>query len=242
MDINTISTLIVVPILVEVITGAFSLIAAKITANASKDETNDGNKDENPSPKKGVPSFAFAGVGILLIVGAIVSCVYTWNQFQRFKNMPDVVLHNGHMYRICDESCTWSSAKENCEKLGGHLVTINSETELNFINKLITIGDKEYYWLGASDKQTEGYWVWVTGEPLDDVIECWESNQPDNYDGKEHYLICSRDSKGWNDIGNEGHHWWRSYTDENHTPAEKNEDGTTRLHATKNVGYICEWE
>jgi hypothetical protein len=37
----------------------------------------------------------------------------------------------GHRYQIIDTSMYWKDAKEYCESLGGHLVTITDEEEKN---------------------------------------------------------------------------------------------------------------
>ena len=44
--------------------------------------------------------------------------------------------YNGHTYAVYDVYLTWSEAKDYCEKIGGHLVTITSEQEQNNIQLL----------------------------------------------------------------------------------------------------------
>lgn len=57
----------------------------------------------------------------------------------------------GHRYQIFDTSMSWTDAEAYCESLGGHLVTITSEEEQKFIiNNLLTIGNKNTYFIGLS--------------------------------------------------------------------------------------------
>ena len=68
------------------------------------------------------------------------------------------------LYEIIEGSFTWQEAKVDAEFRGGHLATITSLEEQQ-TGELLTQGD--FYWLGATDEQSEGVWEWVTGEPFD---------------------------------------------------------------------------
>ena len=59
-----------------------------------------------------------------------------------YQEVVDSVYQN-HSYKVFDESMTWQQAKEKCESLGGHLVTITSQGEQNFVSKLLTNGSKK---------------------------------------------------------------------------------------------------
>ena len=45
---------------------------------------------------------------------------------------------NGHSYMFFSEKANYQTAKNNCEKIGGHLVTIDSKEENDF---LVSIGN-----------------------------------------------------------------------------------------------------
>ncbi|KJU81410.1 C-type lectin domain protein [Candidatus Magnetobacterium bavaricum] len=40
---------------------------------------------------------------------------------------------NNHTYQRIDTQMTWADAKANCEKLGGYLATVTSDSENKFL-------------------------------------------------------------------------------------------------------------
>jgi len=85
----------------------------------------------------------------------------------------------GHHYQILDYSMTWTAAKDYCERLGGHLVTITSEEEQAFIETLLTEDcHKKQYWIGASMDGSSSKAEWVSGEDFE--YTNWSSNEPIN--------------------------------------------------------------
>ena len=47
--------------------------------------------------------------------------------------------YNGHLYSVIDTPMSWNDAKEYCEEIGGHLVTITDNDEQEFVqNQLLT--------------------------------------------------------------------------------------------------------
>ena len=123
--------------------------------------------------------------------------------------------YNGNHYQVFDEQTTWFQAKTKCEQLGGHLVTITSQGEQNFVNSMLDV-DKSwtYYWLGATDEVSEGNWRWVTGEPFN--YTAWNPGEPNNITGNENYLHMSTKDGKWND--------------------------TVATLTLAESGYICEWD
>lgn len=132
---------------------------------------------------------------------------------------------NGHTYKMFDDGISWARAKEACEQMGGHLVTITSQQEQDFIESIIPSG-VTYYWIGLTDEASEGDFRWVTGEPLS--YNNWLIGQPDNYDNSEHYVTIPSMDLEYSD--------WVSYFGQwNDSPDFGNE-----IHS--DTGYICEWE
>ncbi|MDA7676359.1 hypothetical protein N8584_00040 [bacterium] len=98
-------------------------------------------------------------------------------------------------YEIVEGSFTWHEAKADAEARGGHLATITSELEQN---KIWALGAQSE-WLGGTDEGSEGNWRWVTGEAWDYTNWDTSLNQPDNNNGKEHYLHFHNGRSFWND-------------------------------------------
>jgi len=125
---------------------------------------------------------------------------------------------NGHYYEavLVPGGITWDDANAAAEAKGGHLATITSGTENEFVYNLIA-GDDSYWfvdsynngigpWLGGyqpeGSPESAGGWTWVTGEPFS--YTNWEINQPDNGNGREDRLnfvgIKTLKSPRWNDL------------------------------------------
>lgn len=148
-------------------------------------------------------------------------------------NIPeDAPTFNGHTYYLYT-GYTWQEAKDYCESVGGHLVTITSQEEMDFIvNDLESKSEKaNCYWIGL---QRDGdSWKWITDEPFS--YSNWAENEPNNYkdNGENVVHLFGKeytDDKGtkragtWNDVTNEG--------------AEYISD----FYTLNNFGYICEWD
>ena len=68
----------------------------------------------------------------------------------------------GHRYLFIPKFLRWDEAKKFCEDLGGHLLTVNSREENDFISSLFKTGC--WFWLGLTT--TDRKHAWVTGEPV----------------------------------------------------------------------------
>ena len=114
---------------------------------------------------------------------------------------PDGWSHfNLSCYILIKKSLSWSVAEGYCNKLGGHLASVHSLEENDFISGL---ADGEY-WIGANDMKTEGQWVWSDGSALG--YTNWFAGEPNDssppYYGREdcmHYRKYSSGRKQWND-------------------------------------------
>ena len=81
---------------------------------------------------------------------------------------------NQHLYLYVKKDMNWHDARDYCAAQNGHLVTIDSASENDFIFHL-TGGNT---WLGATDEIQEGTWVWVTGETWS--YSNWDEGEPNN--------------------------------------------------------------
>jgi serine/threonine protein kinase/Leucine-rich repeat (LRR) protein len=80
------------------------------------------------------------------------------NNTERLKSLAREF--QGHRYLFIPKFMKWEEARECCERLGGHLVTITSKEENDFVTALRPSGN--WFWLGL--KTTANGHEWVTGE------------------------------------------------------------------------------
>ena len=106
---------------------------------------------------------------------------------------------NGNKYEIYDVNMSWIEAKAKCEELGGHLVTVNNEDEMNAVHQLMSQGQYAMHWLGITDEEQEGAWKDITGNVL--VYSNWRAGSPDNDNNVEHYGLILNDGT-WGDVSN----------------------------------------
>ncbi|XP_048251360.1 perlucin-like [Haliotis rufescens] len=91
--------------------------------------------------------------------------------------------------------------KAYCRYMESHLATIANKDEDDFLRgHAIRRGKAESYWLGATDLNLEGRWLWEGRRPM--VYSNWSPHQPDNYKGREHCLEMRRSYSNylWNDV------------------------------------------
>ena len=154
-------------------------------------------------------------------IGKILKKLPVQNDSVKTKNYSEF---DGHYYKIFNEGMTWQEAKRYCENISGHLVTITSEREQNFIYDLLMMnGVRNSYWIGGF-KGSNGEWRWITNEKFS--YNNWGWNQPDG-DGTA-LMIYFSTSNGWkmgdwNDLNSTGN------------------NGQT-FFGVNNFGFICEWE
>ncbi|MBR1398486.1 MAG: C-type lectin domain-containing protein [Selenomonadaceae bacterium] len=138
--------------------------------------------------------------------------------------------YDGHYYKVYDKSMTWDRAQEYCEKMGGHLVTINSSGEQDFVSRLISSkGNRNCYWIGGV-RSSNRHWKWVTDENFS--YTNWAEGQPDNFTDEEDSLMMYRRKNPsssshlgqWNDIRYDG------------------DCNGEDFFGKKNFGFVCEWD
>ncbi len=98
--------------------------------------------------------------------GAPVGCADTANIYE--------FTYDNKTYEVVREKKSWSNAAACAEERGGYLVEINGQSEQNAVYDAIingagvsstyTVvnngGGIAYVWIGATDKSTEGSWLW----------------------------------------------------------------------------------
>ncbi|XP_063997706.1 hepatic lectin-like [Pogoniulus pusillus] len=77
-------------------------------------------------------------------------------------------------YSFSSQAMSWQDAKETCTDLGAHLVIVDSEEEQTFLVENINSSSSSY-WLGVTDQEKEGIWVWTNGNrPTISYWNTWE--------------------------------------------------------------------
>ena len=146
--------------------------------------------------------------------------------------------YNGHYYKVFSTYFDWDfyACEDNCVSMGGHLVSINSQGEQDFVMSILGTGIKTdpNYWIGLV--RDGASWRWLDGSQYtysnwdmwinDEGEENW---QPDNYENQENavrlaavdqqfeYWKCNKG--GWLDTNEKG-------------------DSDAPLDS---FGYVCEW-
>jgi hypothetical protein len=89
---------------------------------------------------------------------------------------------NGHVYYLLSAN-TWTQSENEAIALGGHLVTINDDAENDWVYDTFSQfgGARRALWLGLTDRQEEGKFVWASGEPSS--YTHLSPGQPDNGGG-----------------------------------------------------------
>jgi hypothetical protein len=169
-----------------------------------------GGRTEKHSISMGTFSKKAIYVVIALCMTVVFSCKDDDDNDNKEGDSP-YFQHSGHSYLIVKEKKTWSAASADATAKGGYLVEINNLEEQNAIydtikkSGILTTyvavsdgGGAAYIWIGASDKDTEGEWVWKgsntkfwsgtgSGSAVDNKYHNWggkkagSTNEPDNY-------------------------------------------------------------
>lgn len=86
---------------------------------------------------------------------------------------------NGHAYYLLTQA-NWTQSETEAVALGGHLVTINDQAENDWVFQTFGsyAGVARALWIGLNDAQTEGTFVWASGEQS--TFTHWSPPQPDN--------------------------------------------------------------
>nr|XP_015827106.2 neurocan core protein isoform X1 [Nothobranchius furzeri] len=111
-------------------------------------------------------------------------CEHSWRKF------------HGHCYRYFSRRHTWEDAEKDCREHNGHLASIHSTAEQNFIRGL----SHDNTWIGLNDRTVEDDFQWT--DKMDLQYENWRENQPDNFfaGGEDCVVMIARENGKWNDV------------------------------------------
>ena len=114
---------------------------------------------------------------------------------------------NGHWYQVRPKAGSWAACNALAESLRGHLATLGSATESDFLEPIIPRQNLVWNRTYVGGRQVPGAvgdqgWYWIDGTPWS--YTRWEAAQPD---GGEGFLAVYRDQVGgsyvyrWGDYG-----------------------------------------
>ncbi|XP_062300963.1 ladderlectin-like isoform X1 [Scomber scombrus] len=122
------------------------------------------------------------------LVKRVITCPYGWTRIYR------------SCFRFISTPKRWTRAENYCQRLGGNLASVRSIWQYRRIQRMIWLAIHRYVgiWIGGSDAQEEGTWLWSDGKQF--VYRYWCSGQPNNAGGKQHCLAMNYSgSRCWND-------------------------------------------
>lgn len=83
----------------------------------------------------------------------------------------------------------WEDSRKDCVKRGADLVMPKTKEEIDFVVRI-----HERTWIGLTDKNHEGTWLWVDGSEL--MTAFWDTGEPNNAGDED----CAEFKNGkWND-------------------------------------------
>uniref|UniRef100_A0A7M6DLQ4 Uncharacterized protein n=1 Tax=Clytia hemisphaerica TaxID=252671 RepID=A0A7M6DLQ4_9CNID len=157
-------------------------------------QVTDETKDENV--------FTLPSVKLSNVEGGDFSCVVVIDNMTFFSNttkfIPEnqVTSFNEAQYYFSISKKNWQSAENDCIYLGGHLTSVHSQAENEFINQEIkrTTGNV-IVWYGGERKNN--VFVWTDGTIFTKTF--WNTGEPNNLGGNENCLNVYATGM-WNDI------------------------------------------
>uniref|UniRef100_H2LFZ0 C-type lectin domain-containing protein n=2 Tax=Oryzias latipes TaxID=8090 RepID=H2LFZ0_ORYLA len=102
-------------------------------------------------------------------------------------------------YKYVATPMTWGNAELHCVSQNANLVSVHSVEEEAFVKMLIQNFDpaEAPTWIGLSDAQEEGGWLWSDGTKVD--FQAWDLAQPDNQKIENCGHTNHGINKKWND-------------------------------------------
>lgn len=131
---------------------------------------------------------------------------------------PIALEYNGHYYDVYSDASSWNEAKEKCESMGGHLVTLTTQEEDERVYNFLTESGYKSAFLGLKMKKTKKgkeKWYWIVGKKKKVSYAHWTEGEPDT--------------------GDDGNCIYGAY-------GERDESAWRALSASYLTTYICEWD
>ena len=130
----------------------------------------------------------------LMSCAVLTAMLFGWaGAYVKYQNIaaekrhysPGQYSYDSHLYQVMkldfDTTDIWSYGKRQCEMFGGHLATITSPEENEFVYSMLCDNNVKRAIFGLSSPDGEN-WSWITGEPFE--YSNWGNGEPsfDFYD------------------------------------------------------------
>merc|ERR1711936_1189846 len=103
-------------------------------------------------------------------------------------------------YKYVNSNQTWSDAQNTCERLGAWLAEPTTQAQNDYFEKILFEHRGFTIWLGASDTDKEGEWLWDhSGERVQKGFTDWLPGEPNDTKDVEDCLEFQYDYGHWND-------------------------------------------
>lgn len=132
-----------------------------------------------------------------------------------------------HGYQVFKDDCGWTEAQKKCEAMGGHLVVVDDEEELEEVIRLAEEAGITRVWLGCH-RDNNGTYLWEGKDPYGfSGYFRWAAGEPTYTDTNdrvaENYIML------WNNRG------W-AYNDNRDDPCHD-----YPAYYSGSMGYVCEF-
>jgi hypothetical protein len=114
---------------------------------------------------------------------------------------------NGHFYEVVSVASPigWDAARVEAETRGGHLATLTSAAENDFVGALVHANGRNAFLGGfqidPSAPANVG-WSWVTGEAWS--YTNWAAGEPNDQGSPSEWVLEMWSNRQWNDVPNAG--------------------------------------
>lgn len=104
------------------------------------------------------------------------------------------------LFMGCREFASFDESRSFCEDAGMDLAILRGGAHADAVLELTQAMQRGPAWIGLTDREDEGRWLWVDGSPLD--FDNWDRGQPDDWGRRgEDCAQVVPWTGGWNDVG-----------------------------------------
>ncbi|XP_061534800.1 CD209 antigen-like protein E [Phycodurus eques] len=137
---------------------------------------------EKTLPKSRPIYVVLVGFGLLCVLQAVLNITLRLSHSTTEESCPQGWLQfSGSCYYISSQRRSWDNSRRDCLQRDADLVIIDSRQEQAFLT-----GFTKATWIGMSDRDHEGIWIWVNGTPVKKNRLRWAPGQPDGAFGGEY--------------------------------------------------------